>query len=128
MRRISVARSTAAKGLPTFPRWGASMARIGKSNAVPFSVGKQLRRRVQSGVITQKQAERTARQRQTFKAAYGDNWREKVYGENVGALRKGLSGDTTGQFGAAYKQSLRRRKAMLSRAKAKLGNTNRNYL
>lgn len=86
-------------------------------------LGKQLGSRVASGAITRAQAEKTAKQRQTFKAAFGANWRDKVYGQNVGGLRRGLSGANAGneQYSAAYKNSLERRKQMLARAKKKLG-------
>jgi len=44
-------------------------------------VGEQLSRKVASGEITQAQAKKTARERQTFKAAYGSDWRSKVFGQ-----------------------------------------------
>ncbi|HEX7246423.1 MAG TPA: hypothetical protein VF245_12760 [Solirubrobacterales bacterium] len=43
-------------------------------------LGRQLSRRVATGAITEKQAQRTAKERQTLKAAYGEDWRDKVFG------------------------------------------------
>src|SRR5690349_15240816 len=43
--------------------------------ALPGPGGAQLERRVQSGKITQEEADRTMKQRQTLKAAFGPDWR-----------------------------------------------------
>ena len=57
------------------------------AKSVPL--GKQLSSRVASGAITRKQAQETARQRQTFKAMFGPDWRTHVFGQG-GA--KGVEG------------------------------------
>jgi hypothetical protein len=77
---------------------------------------------VQSGAITQQQAQRTAQQRQTLEKAFGPNWRQKVFGVNVGALRRGLAGPQKGnaRYGAAYKAAIEGRKRALAAARKKL--------
>lgn len=42
--------------------------------------GAQLARRVASGAISQEQADRTMKERQTLKKAFGPNWRDKAFG------------------------------------------------
>jgi hypothetical protein len=44
-------------------------------------VGKQLAHRVQTGAITKKEANQTAYERQVLRQAFGENWREKVFGK-----------------------------------------------
>jgi len=85
-------------------------------------IGRQLQSRVASGAITLEQAQKTARQRQTFKKAYGSDWRQNVYGMDVGGLRTGLAGESADdpQYQAAYAIALERRKKMLELARAKL--------
>lgn len=59
------------------------MAKI--SNSFNADLGRQLSRRVSKGLITEAQAQRTARQRATLAAIYGPNWRDQIYG--VGGAR-----------------------------------------
>jgi hypothetical protein len=72
----------------------------------------QLQRKVQSGALSRSQASQTAKERQTFKAAFGDDWRTQVFGQG-GA--KGV----TGSFGRP--QVAADRSQALAKAKAKLG-------
>jgi hypothetical protein len=85
-------------------------------------LGKQLSSRVSSGAISPEQAEDTAHERELFERAYGTDWRQQVYGDNVHALRTGLAGDQANnpQYQAAYAAAMTRRKRMLERAKTKL--------
>jgi hypothetical protein len=76
------------------------------------ALGTQLSNKVASGGLSQSQALQTAKQRQTFKAAFGSDWRTQVYGKG-GA--KGLSGP----FGA--RQIAAKRSQALKRARTKLG-------
>lgn len=41
----------------------------------------QLQQRVKSGAVTQQRAQQTAQERQTLKAAFGNDWRKQVYGQ-----------------------------------------------
>ena len=75
-------------------------------------LGKQLSNRVQSGRISQAQAQETAKQRQTLKAAFGSDWRTQVFGKG-GA--KGLEGQSFGRPAIAAKRTqalLRARKKL----------------
>lgn len=89
------------------PRRGVG---VGQSNQA--GLGQQLTNRVNSGRISQGQAEDTARQRQTLKAAFGSDWRNQVFGKG-GA--KGLEGQPFGGPNVAA-----RRAKALARARAKL--------
>ena len=85
------------------------------------ALGRQLSRRVSEGSITREQAQKTASERRTLKAAFGANWRGQV-GQNFGALRRGLAGAKKGdpQYEAANKQAMEARAKALERAKRKL--------
>lgn len=54
--------------------------RFNPKTDIQQGLGRQLSRRVATGAITEKQARRTAGERQSLKAAYGDDWRNKVFG------------------------------------------------
>jgi hypothetical protein len=72
----------------------------------------QLQKRVQSGAISGSRAAQTARERQTLKKAFGDDWRTQVFG-------KGGAKGATGSFGRA--QVAADRSQALAKAQAKLG-------
>lgn len=89
-------------------------------------LGHQLTRRLQSGEIDEEQAKRTAKQRQTLKAAYGSDWRSEMYattpetgGANLQELRIGLEGEHKGDptYEAALQQILEERSSALARAR-----------
>lgn len=85
----------------------------GVSGAIQPRLGAQLSQRVKSGVIDQAQAEKTARQRQTLKKAFGSDWRSKVYaGGGAREIREG------GPF--ASRQIAAERAKGLARARRKL--------
>lgn len=96
---------------------------IGQRRAAPgIELGGQLQRRVKSGAIDQAQAEQTARQRQTFKAAFGPDWRAKVYGDRGYAQRTRTAlakNPDNPQVAALNKQLMARRQQMLEAARAK---------
>ena len=72
----------------------------------------QLQKRVQSGAITRSQAAQTARERQTLKAAFGEDWRTQTFGKG-GA--KGISGSFgRPQVAAARSQALATARAKLN--------------
>ena len=71
----------------------------------------QLQKRVQSGAISGSQARQTLQERQTLKAAFGEDWRTQTFGKG-GA--KGISGS----FGRA--QVAADRSQALAKARAKL--------
>lgn len=72
-------------------------------------LGTQLSNRVSSGAITQQQAQQTAQQRRLFEAAFGQDWRKKVFGKG-GA--KGISGPfAAGQIRAMRSKALERARA-----------------
>lgn len=104
------------------PQGGAGGNGRNGGNGGGLQLGDQLQHRVQSGAITQQQAQRTAQQRQTLEKAFGPNWRQRVFGVNVGNLRSGLAGGKKGnpRYQAAYKAALERRKQMLAAARQKL--------
>lgn len=101
---------------------GKGGAKAGISGAAIPGLGAQLTRRVQSGAITREQAERTAKQRQTLKKAFGDDWRTKVFGA-VGAVRSARVGAAkhpdSARFAALNKALAAKRKQALERARAK---------
>jgi hypothetical protein len=72
----------------------------------------QLQKRVQSGAVTGSQARQTFQERQTFKKAFGDDWRTQVFG-------KGGAKGVTGSFGRS--QVAADRSQALAKARAKLG-------
>jgi len=79
---------------------------------MPAQLGSQLTRKVKRGEISRGRARKTVQERQTFKAAYGADWRTKVYGQG-GA--KAASGPFASRDVAA------KRSQALSVAKGKLG-------
>ncbi len=92
--------------------------------AVTPGLGRQLTSRVQSGAITQDQAQRTAQQRQTLQKAFGPDWRQKVYGDTGYAqrTRSALSkSPDNAQVAALNKRLMERRKQMLEAARKKNG-------
>lgn len=98
---------------------GGPQAKV--SGAVQPALGHQLSRRVASGQIDQAQAQRTAKERGELKSAYGPDWRQQVFGEDVQALRQGLAGAQKGnpRYEAAQKAVMAARKKALERARAK---------
>lgn len=98
----AIKRTKSKQGRPFGPR--------PQTIAPPGGVGKQLAGRVASGGVTQKQAAQTARERQTLKAAYGSDWRTKVFG--MGGA-KGISGPFASRTVAA------KRDRALAKAKLK---------
>jgi hypothetical protein len=83
-------------------------------------IGGQLERRVQSGVIDMAQAKKVAAQRQTFRKAYGPDWRTKVFGDRgyVQRTRTALA-ETPGdpQLQALNQNLKERRKRLLAAAR-----------
>lgn len=65
-----------AKGRPA--RGGG---RAGVGDRAQADLGRQLTRRVDSGAISQEQAQRVAGERSQLADAYGPDWRTKVYGD-----------------------------------------------
>jgi hypothetical protein len=101
---------------------GQGSGKAVSSNFQP-KLGRQLSRRVSSGAITQKQAQRTVGQRSVLARAYGDDWREKVYGASGRMLRvrKQLAANPgNSNLRAEHERLLRRRRVMLEKARAKL--------
>lgn len=96
-----------------FPQVGGQAPRPGMGLNAPVKLGAQLRGRVQSGAIPQAQAQKTARQRQMLKKAFGSNWREDIYAGS-GAKEVG----SRGPF--AKRQVAAERAKGLQRAKRKL--------
>jgi hypothetical protein len=96
-----------------FPQVGPQRPRQNEGLNAPMKLGAQLRSRVQSGAIDQSQAQKTARQRQLLKKAFGSNWREDVY---AGSGAKEIS--QGGPF--AQRQIAAERAKGLQRAKRKL--------
>jgi hypothetical protein len=87
-------------------------------------LGGQLSRRVQSGAITQEQAQRTQQQRQTLEKAFGSDWRKKVFGDRGYAqrTRSALAKNPQNAQVAALNQKLmERRKQMLAAAQKRIG-------
>lgn len=93
-------------------------------NAVTPGLGRQLTSRVQSGAITQDQAQRTAQQRQTFEKAFGPDWRTKVYGD-LGYAQRTRSAlaknPQNAQVAALNKRLMERRQQMLEAARKRNG-------
>lgn len=77
-----------------------------------LELGRQLTRKVKRGELTGTQARQTARERQTFKAAYGDDWRTKVFGA------RGAKG-TTGPFASGDVRATRSQALTAARGKLK---------
>ena len=72
---------------PQGPVGRAGVAGAGGGNGGGIQLGAQLQARVKSGAIDRQQAIQTARQRQTLKAKFGADWRDKLPG-GPGAFRK----------------------------------------
>lgn len=92
--------------------------------ALPGPGGRQLAARVASGAITQEQAQRTMRQRQTLQKAFGKDWREKISasagGKSFAEVNKGLKANPKNpKLVALRKKLLAGRKAALEAARAK---------
>lgn len=101
---------------------GGSPIGIGNA-ALPGPGGAQLERRVQSGKITAAQARQTMKQRQTLKAAFGPDWRDKlaVGGKSFAQVRQGLGTNPgNAKLAALNKRLLTNRKAALEAARKKL--------
>lgn len=90
--------------------------------ALPGPGGGQLARRVQSGAITQEQADQTLQQRQTLQKAFGKDWRQKVFGDvgYVQRTRSALAKDPTNpRLAALNKKLMESRQQMLEAARKK---------
>lgn len=90
--------------------------------AMPGPGGRQLAARVSSGAITQEQADRTMKQRQTLAKAFGPDWREKlaVGGQSFADVRGGLKKSPgNAKLAALNKKLLANRKALLEAARKK---------
>lgn len=91
--------------------------------ALPGPGGRQLEARVQSGKITQAQAQQTMKQRQTLAKAFGPDWRDQlqVDGKSFAQVRKGLAKNPGNpKLAALNKKLLGNRKAALEAARKKL--------
>lgn len=100
---------------------GGQRAGVGQAG-MPGPGGAQLERRVQSGAITQEQADRTMKQRQTLQKAFGKDWRTKVFGDRGYAqrTRSALSKNPdSARLAALNKKLMERRKQMLTAAQKK---------
>lgn len=90
--------------------------------ALPGPGGRQLAARVQSGAITQEQADRTMKQRQTLKKALGPDWRDKlsVGGQSFATVNKQLKANPGDPKLAAIRQKLvANRSKLLTGARSK---------
>ncbi|HXR30525.1 MAG TPA: hypothetical protein VN752_05250 [Solirubrobacterales bacterium] len=96
---------------------------IGVSGAaMPGPGGRQLAARVASGAITQEQADRTMKQRQTLAKALGPDWREKlsVGGQSFAEVNKGLKASPdNAKLAAIRKKLVANRAKVLTAARAK---------
>lgn len=96
---------------------------IGVSGAaMPGPGGRQLAAKVASGAITQEQADRTMKQRQTLKKALGSDWREKlsVGGQSFAQVNKQLKANPGNAKLAAIRQKLvANRSKLLAGARSK---------
>lgn len=91
---------------------------------LPGPGGRQLASRVSSGKITQEQADRTMKQRQTLAKAFGKNWRDKISqgGKSFASVRKGLAKKPKDpRLAALNKKLLASRGTALEAARAKAG-------
>ena len=82
---------------------------VGIGNAaMPGPGGRQLAAKVASGAITQEQADRTMKQRQTLAKALGPDWREKlsVGGQSFAQVNKQLKANPGNAKLAAIRQKL----------------------
>lgn len=100
---------------------GGNSPAIG-NNALPGPGGRQLAARVQSGAITQEQAQRTMQQRQTLAKALGPNWRDKlqVGGRSFAQVNKQLKANPgNAKLAALRKRLLENRSTVLEDARKK---------
>jgi len=97
--------------------------KAGISQGGQAGLGHQLTRRVDEGAIDQGRAEQTAQERQTLEAAFGPQWRTKVYGGRgiVQANNQALAaGSTDPNVAAFHEQLMQERKRLLALAAEKL--------
>jgi len=92
--------------------------------ALPGPGGRQLAARVSSGAITQEQAQRTMKQRQTLEKAYGKDWRQQIAsaagGKTFAQVRQGLKRNPgNAKLAALNKRLLEGRKKALEGARKK---------
>lgn len=90
--------------------------------ALPGPGGRQLAARVSSGAITQEQADRTMKQRQTLAKALGPNWRDKlqVGGKSFAQVNRQLKANPGNAKLAALRQKLvANRSKVLAAARSK---------
>lgn len=121
-------RRTGGNGGTTAPRQagggqGGGKAGIG-GQALPGPGGRQLEARVQSGAITQEQAQRTMQQRQTLSKALGPNWRDKlqVGGKSFAQVNKQLKANPdNAKLAAIRKKLVENRSKVLASARSKGG-------
>lgn len=87
-------------------------------------LGRQLTSRVQSGAISQEQAQKTAQQRQLLEKAFGADWRTKVFGD-AGYVRRARGAMAKNpqdpQVAALNKQLMERRQKALAAARKRIG-------
>lgn len=92
--------------------------------ALPGPGGRQLEARVQSGAITQDQAQKTMQQRQTLAKALGPDWRNKlsVGGQSFAKVNKQLKANPgNAKLAAVRKKLLANRSSLLTAARSKNG-------
>lgn len=102
---------------------GGGKAGIG-GQALPGPGGRQLEARVQSGAITQEQAQRTMQQRQTLAKALGPNWRDKlqVGGKSFAQVNKQLKANPgNAKLAAIRKKLVENRSKVLASARGGAG-------
>lgn len=97
---------------------------VGVGNAaMPGPGGRQLQAKVESGAITQEQAQRTMQQRQTLAKALGPDWRDKlqVGGQSFAKVNKQLKANPGNAKLAAIRQKLvANRSKVLAGARSKM--------
>lgn len=110
-------------GRPSRGSKGGEGPTAGISNAgLPGPGGRQLEARVQSGAITQAQAQKTMQQRQTLAKALGPNWRDKlsVGGQSFAQVNKQLKANPgNAKLAALRKKLVANRSSVLEAARAK---------
>ncbi len=105
------------------PGQGKPQAGVGGGGMVGPG-GRQLSARVSSGTITQEQADRTMKQRQTLQKALGPNWRDKlqVGGKSFAQVNAGLKKNPANpKLVALRKKLIGNRSSLLANAKKKPG-------
>lgn len=98
--------------------------RVGLGPQEQAGLGHQLTRRLQSGAISQGQAQQTAGQRQMLEKAFGSEWRRKVFGDRGYIQRTRLAKakePENARVQALNTALMKRRRQMLARAEQKLG-------